>query len=213
MSHRAFATLWMQLEMRTDINNILQELIGQNSLESVVLPDDSDGLLEISLHLAVLLRVIFDLQRTYYQHPRSDSHCPYLLQPDQLLLAILYLLRLKSRVFRRLEDISEYYIAKRSFIAQTVVSGLRALWLSKPALSQQKKDQLLNKFRDAWESDRLNNRDEFLVRTVCAKIIDELTGLLVPSSDLATPACGKAQLRDYSAGLVGHLASNLKTAK
>lgn len=119
-------------------------------------------------------------------------------------MAILYLLRLKSKVFRRFENISAHYTSKRSFIAQALVSGLRALWLSKPTLSSYHKAQLRDKFYDAWRGDSLNHHDEFLVNALCADMIRELTGPSVPPSGLALSAHKKIQLRDYSAGLVGN---------
>jgi len=199
MSHHAFAALWMQLETRTDINNILSELVGRNSLESSVLPDHSDDLLETTLGLSVILRVIFDLQRTYLQSPRPELQSLYLLQPSQLLLAIVHLLRLKSRVFYHSRDrISEHFVAQRSFIAQTLVSSLRALWLWNNPLGPNEIVQLQVAFQNAWEEDDLSARDGFLIRILCAKIINELSGRPATSSSLAFPACGHIQLRDYT---------------
>jgi hypothetical protein len=209
MSHHAFASLWMQLEKRKDIDNILNELVGRYSLESSVLSDDSDNLLNSSLSLAVVLRAIFDLQRTYLQCSRPASL--YLLQPSKLLFAIIFLLRIKCRVTRLFEDKSEPCVTKRSFIAQTLVSGLRALWLWNYPLGQDKITQLRNTFQTAWKAnEELNSRDTFLVRTLCERIVDELGGFPVPSSvvppsGLAQPACGQTQLRDYSTGLVSIL--------
>jgi hypothetical protein len=64
MSHQSLAAIWIQLEARTDIDNILRDLIGQNSLESSVLDVNSDKLLNSSTRLIVFAKAIFDLQRT-----------------------------------------------------------------------------------------------------------------------------------------------------
>jgi hypothetical protein len=201
MSHHAFATLWMQLERRKDIDNILSELVGRHSLEGSVLPDDSDGLLNASLSVAVVLRVVFDLQRTYLQSPKPKVS--YLLQPRKLLAAIVFLLRTKSKISRLFEDRSEHCLIKRSFIAQTLVSGLRALWLWNHPLPTDEISQLRNAFQKAWVQEELNSRDTFMVHKLCGNIIDGLARLRIPSpntpsSDIAQPACGQAQLQDYS---------------
>jgi hypothetical protein len=206
MSHHSFAAAWTQLETRTDVDNILCELIGQNNLESSVLVTGSDELLNTSLRLIVFFKVIFDLQRTYLQCWRFSSESPRLLQPRQLFLAIVYLLRSKSRIFCRSEDTSEQYVAKRSFIAQALVSGLRALWLRKHSLSPDEITQLRSTFREAWDGDKLDDLDSFLIQTLCPRMLEELFKLSDPPSELSHPACGEVELRDYSTGLVSALA-------
>jgi hypothetical protein len=203
MSHQSFAAIWIELQTRTDIDNILCELIGRNSLESSVLATDSDELLDSSLRLTVSVKAIFDLQRTYSQCSRPSGECPHLLRPRQLFLAILYLLRIKSRVFCRSEDTSTQYVAKRSFVAQTLVSGLRALWFRMHSLSRDEITQLRSMFEEAWDGDELYGLDKFLIRTLCRMILEELSD---PQPVLIHPACGEVKLRDYSTGLVSALA-------
>lgn len=204
MSHQSFAAVWIQLEARTDIDNILRELIGQNSLESSVLVANSDELLNSSLRLIVIVKVIFDLQRTYSQCSTPSSESSHLLQPRQLFLAIIYLLRIKSRVFRRSEDTSPQYATQRSFLAQALVSGLRALWLRKYSFPEDDIFQLRDTFNEAWNGDELNDLDGFLIR-ILRHII--LKGFSDPRPELSRPACGQVQLRNYSTGLVSALAS------
>jgi hypothetical protein len=207
MSHQSFVAVWTQLETRTDVGNILCELIGQNSLESSVLDTGSDEFLNASLHLIVFFKVIFDLQRTYLQYLELSPESPHLLQPRQLFLAIIYLLRTKSRVFRRSEDTSEQYVTKRSFIAQALVSGLRALWLRKHSLSQDEITQLQSTFEEAWGGDKLNSLDSFLINKLCSGILDNLLQPSDPPSKLSYPACREVSLRDYCTGLVSALTS------
>jgi hypothetical protein len=197
MSHQPFTAIWIQLETRTDIDNILRELIGQHSLESSVLID-SDDLLKSSLRLTVFLKVIFDLQRAY---PQGSL---YLLQPRQLFRAIVYLLRIKSGVFRPSEDTSTQYVTQRSFMAQALVSGLRALWLRNYTFSDDEITQLRSTFQEAWDGDELNDHDTFLIRNLCCMILEKLSD---PPSELSSLACREVQLRDYSMGLVSTLAS------
>jgi hypothetical protein len=204
MSHQAFAAIWIQLQARTDIGNILRELIGQHSLESSVLVDNSDELLNSSLRLIVFVKVIFDLQRTYSQCSTPSSESPRLLQPRQLFLALIYLLRLKSRVFCRSEDTSIQYATQRSFLAQALVSGIRALWLRKCPFPEDDIFQLRDTFNEVWNGDVLNYLDGFLIRILRRMILE---GLSDPQSELSRPACGQVQLQNYSTGLVSALAS------
>jgi len=207
MSHHSLAAIWAQLETRTDIDNILCEVIGRNSLEASVLLTDSAEVLSSSLHLVVFFKVIFDLQRTYSQGLRPSSECPHLLRPKQLLLGIVYLLRLKCRVFHRSGDTSDQYVAKRSFIAQTLVSGLRALWLRRYPLTPDEINQLRSSFHEAWDRDELKGLDLFLIQTICQGTLQELYELSNQPSELSYPACKEVTLRDYSTGLVSNLPS------
>lgn len=202
MSHPHFAEVWIQLEKRTDIDNILCELIGQHTLESSILGDDSDELLNSTLRLAVYLKAIFDLQRTYSLPSGSSWHSPHLLRPKQLFLAIVYLIRLKSRVFRQSNAPTTHYAEQRSFVAQALVSGLRTLWLRKYPLSPDEIIQLRDAFQEAWGGHEVAGFDGFLIWTLCPKILEELS---CPSSDLSSPACGEVALRDYDTGLVSTL--------
>ena len=203
MSHHTFAALWIQLKARTDIDNILRETIGQHSLESSSFVD-SDELLRSSLRLIVLFKVIFDLQRTYSQCSTPPVDSSHLVQPRQLFLAILYLLRLKTKVFCRSEDTSMQYATQRCFLAQVLVSGLRALWLRRYSFSKNNIMRLEGAFDENWKGDELSGLEKYLYR-ILRRMISE--GLSDPSSDLSRPACGQVQLRNYSFGLVSALTS------
>ena len=207
MSHHSLAAIWAQLEMRTDIYNILCEVIGRNDLEcSSPLTDSADSS-NSSLHLVVFFKVIFDLQRTYLQALKLSPECPYLLRPQQLLLAIVHLLRLKCRIYHRSDDTSDRYVAERSFVVQTLVSGLRAMWLRRYRLKPNEIAQLRSSFREAWDRDALNDLDSFLVHTLCHQMLQQLYEPSDPPSDLSYAACREVTLRDYSTGLVSDLSS------
>jgi hypothetical protein len=206
MSHLHFAEVWIQLEKRTDIDNILCELIGQHTLESSILGNDSDELLNSTLRLAVYVKAIFDLQRTYSLPSGSSWHSPHLLRPKQLFLAIVYLIRLKSRVFRQSSAPTTRYVEQRSFMAQALVSGLRALWLRKYQLCADERIQLRHAFQEAWGGYEVAGFDSFLIRTLCPKMLEELS---CPPSDLSSPACGEVALRDYDTGLVSTSSSKV----
>ena len=198
MSHQTFAAIWVHLEARTDIDNVLREIIGQNSLESSV-SLNPDELLNSSVRLIIFVKVIFDLQRTYSQSSVPSTKSPHLLQPRQLFLAIIYLLRLKSKVFCRSKDTSTEYVSQRSFLAQTLVSGLRALWLRRHAFPVNDIELLSRTLDDAWKGDKLNDLEKFLVKlqhNISKRLSDP------SSSEMSRPACGQVQIRVDSTRLV-----------
>ena len=201
MSHHTFATVWMQLKARTDIDNILCETIGHYNLESSI-PVSSDETLRDSLRLVVFFKVVFDLQRTYSQCSNSSAESAYLLQPKQLFLAIIHLIHLKARVYRRPRDTSVQFTTHRCFLAQTLVSGLRALWLRKYDLSKDQISFLQRELNEAWKGEELTGLEKFIHQIVRRTILEGLGDL---NSDLSRPACGQAQLQSYSTGLVSFL--------
>lgn len=198
MSHRAFAALWLQLENRIDIDNIVCELIGRHNLESCSLAANSEQLQHASCGLAIFLRVVFDLQRTYLQCPRPALHAARFLRPSKLLSAVIYLFRVKAAIFASVAGNPEQYENKRSFVVQALVSGLRALWLWRHPFS---KDEMnpLRTFCGEWNES--GDLDTFHKR-LCSSVINEIADLEELPSDLSFPACRVVNLQDYSTGLV-----------
>ena len=209
MSHRSLAAVWAQLELRIDIDNIVCELIGQHALEVSALDVRSSEQLSSSLRLAILLKVIFDLQRAYPQDFPSAPCPPYLLQPRRLFLAIVYLLSTKSTVLPISDDPLMAYREYRSLFARALVSGLRALSLRTYELTPDEFSQIQTAFQNAWgEESYLNKVDGFIIRELCSQMLGQLCRR---SSELSVPACGKVAPQDYATGLVSNLMSPLKT--
>ena len=201
MSHRLIADIWTQLEGRTDIDNILREVVGQYSFESSV-ASDPEELQRLSLRLVVFLKVVFDLQRTYVPCLTDPCKSSHLLQHKQLCFAVIHLVRIKSEVFHHHAGISTQYIAYRSFLARALVSGLRALWLHKRPFPS----QLREKIQEAWklEVENLNDQEKFLIRLVGQM---QEACLQDPESELSSPACGQIELRNQDRVIVRALKS------
>lgn len=201
MSHKNVAAVWKDLQRRPDIDHILLELIGRYSLDVALCRTDYHRLRSISYQHAVALKVVFDLQRTYLQSSRpSFESKSALLHHDLLFSAIIHLLDLKAETFRGTSKTPDYY-PYCSFLAQVLLSGLRALLLRRRSLSAKEYDTLTNRFDQVWRDERLENADLFVVQSLCRRIIQELFKG-AQDSKYALPACGTVDLPDFFHKLV-----------
>lgn len=194
MSHQDLGAIWSILQGRVDIENILQELVGQYILNNH--KHRSDRLLfraSSFTHIAAL-RTVFDLQRTYLESPQPtlETRAATLL-PEVLLSALSHLLEVKASAFRTadgLPDHDEYC----SFIGQTQLSGLRALLLGKKKLPPRDYDAFILRFDEVWGPETLRAVDEFSVNHFCRSILIELSEG-TREATYSTHACGLFNLR------------------
>jgi hypothetical protein len=128
MSHRDLADVWLQLEKRTDIGSILREFIGKFAQDKALQASEYPALFELIL----LFKISFDLQRIYLQSTTPDVESRrYLISPLHLIGFLSYLLHRTERflIQRDHSETDKANIAR--LVAQTLVSGLRALQLNK----------------------------------------------------------------------------------
>lgn len=201
MSHQHLAGVWSALQLRPDIDHILRELIGRHALDASLCSTDGHRLRNVSFQYLVSLKAIFDLQRTYLQssNPTFESRSA-LLQHDLLFRAIMHLLEVKVGSFsyqRDLPDHGKYC----SFVAQVLLSGLRALLLQKHSLSSEDHKKLINRFDEVWKDEHLESVDHFVIKWLCRQIIQELPNDL-ENSIYAKPACGFVNFPDFFDKLV-----------
>lgn len=201
MSHKHVATTWNGLQGRSDIDHILLELIGRYSLDISLYRNDFHRVRNISFQHAVALKAVFDLQRTYVQssNPSFESKSA-LLHHDILLAAIIHLLDVKAQTSHPATEVPNYY-AYCSFLAQVLLSGLRALLLRRRSLSLEEHNALTNRFDQVWTGERLENAEFFVVQSLCRRIIQELHKD-AQDSKYALPACGVVELPDFFFKLV-----------
>lgn len=201
MSHQHLASVWSVLQLRSDIDHILRELIGRHALDASLCATDAHRLRTVSFQYIVSLKAIFDLQRTYLQssNPTFESRSA-VLQHDLLFLAIMHLLGVKSESFsyrKVLHDHGKYC----SFLAQTLLSGLRALLLQRQSLSSEEHKMLIDRFDEVWKDEQLESVDHFIIKWLCRQMIQELANDLEDST-YAQPACGTVNLPDFFEKLV-----------
>lgn len=210
MSHQHSASVWSVLQLRTDIDQILRELIGRHSLDVSLCGTDGHRFRAVSFRYLVSLKAIFDLQRTYLQssNPTFESRSA-LLQHDLLFLAIMHLLGVKADSFssqRGLPDHGKYC----SFLAQVLLSGLRALLLRRQCLSSEEHEMLINRFDEVWKDEQLESVDHFIIKWLCRQIIQELSKDLQDSM-YAQPACGIVNFPDFCDKLVRISKTKIRT--
>lgn len=201
MSHQHIAGVWSVLQLRPDIDHILRELVGRHALDASLCGPDGHRLRTLSFQYIVSLKAIFDLQRTYLQssNPTFESKSA-LLQHDLLFLAIMHLLGVKAESFSYrggLPDHGKYC----SFVAQALLSGLRALLLQRQSLSSEEYKMLIDRFDEVWKDEPLESVDHFVIKWLCRQIIQELHKNL-DDSVYAKPACGFVNLPDFCDKLV-----------
>jgi hypothetical protein len=135
MSHRELAEVWLHLEKRTDITNILREAIGKYDHEIAFerqIPDRRASDWPATWELILLCKASFDLQRLYLQSPAPSFESKrYLLRPQDLIGFLLYILQLKDNFPLSVDSSEDSAASLVRFVAQTLTSGLRVLQLNR----------------------------------------------------------------------------------
>ena len=194
------ASAWSHLRSRGDIDSILRELLGLHALK--LSQYEGEDKIQPAMHLVSWVKLILDLQRTYLQsRDQTGALKTYLVNPELLLSTILYLTYLKSSIFPRDRPILLQYIIYRFFIAQTILSGVRAILLQSSALGVEYENQIQpikKAIYDAWEEEKLTSAEKFIYG-VCVSSLR-----IIPSANLSLPACGHSDfnLPKYTTGLV-----------
>ena len=194
------ALAWSHLRSRGDIDSILRELLGLHALK--LSQYEGEDKIQPAMHLVSWVKLILDLQRTYLQsRDQTGALKTYLVNPELLLSTILYLTHLKSSIFPRDRPILSEYIIYRFFIAQTILSGVRAVLLQSLALGVEYESQIQTIKKaicDAWEEEKLTSAEKFIYE-VCMSTLR-----IMPRGNLALPACGHCDfdLPKYTTGLV-----------
>lgn len=204
MSHQEFASIWARLQGRLDIDNIVQELVGRYQLEIQRRESDHERLLATEFPHVVVLRIIFDLQRTYLQSSSPSSQTKScLLNTKILLCGLSHTIDVKTTIFGANDGSSAIEGARHSFLGQTLLSGLRALLLRNKRLSQEEYESFNSRIGDAWGGDSLEDVDHFTVNQLCRGILAELNSDS-PAFRGSEPACGTVVLPDFHRGLVSN---------
>jgi hypothetical protein len=134
MTYLALAKVWIHLQPRLDTSNIIREILGQYALS--VAGKQSEIVRALSFRFVVWMKVIFDMQRTYSQSAGpSTASIPYLVHPRLLFAAIYKIVDIRSQVYGDVSEVDSVYLEHRCFVAQVLLSGLRALLLRKGEFS------------------------------------------------------------------------------
>ncbi|KAF2016584.1 hypothetical protein BU24DRAFT_422957 [Aaosphaeria arxii CBS 175.79] len=201
--HINLAKVWQHLQGRQDISNILREIIGDLALHHGETYE-----IEVSIQKIIWIKVIFDLQRTYLTGDGAGiAGCPsYMLPclvPQELLLStIFFLVDVKSRLFPSQTTLmTREYTRPRHMLSQTLLSGLRLLMLRKEDIAARDRQRLQNLINKAWQHDRLQGVEGFVVSELFAGTLDLLNDLLNGGRDPHARERACAKLPSWHVGL------------
>ncbi|KAF2199454.1 hypothetical protein GQ43DRAFT_464818 [Delitschia confertaspora ATCC 74209] len=202
--HRTLSEVWVQLQNRHDIANILREILGQHAVDSTLQEDVSQNVQEATRSV-IWIKTIFDLQRTYLSGIATGlSECPpyvlsYLLPSELLFSTILYLINIKSKLFSSQTTLlTKDFTRQRHILAQTTLSGLRLLLIRRETISTQDKWRLQAAINAAWQHDRLLGVEAFVVSQLFAPVLDSVNESRV---NAYIQEWSNARLPTYAAGL------------
>lgn len=218
MSHETLAALWERLERRLDIRNIVSEALGHYQLVQS-LPERDQAITadwaDATLQQLTLLRIVLHLQRVYLQSPApSAALASYLLNSRDLFSLLSFLLQLKKKICSFSPSIRSHGLLR--YLAETVLSGLRALLLRKQKLVED--DALLRRDiggflerlrQEQWPTDMGSPRDIFLIRELISGCITQIGFArdLEPTALQDRTQQTRVDLPDYHDGLVWALSS------
>ncbi|KAF2261628.1 hypothetical protein CC78DRAFT_343557 [Lojkania enalia] len=210
LPHRNLAAVWLHLQGRHDIANILREIIGQHSVD-LSLQDEESRNPEESIRTIIWIKTIFDLERCYLSgNATGISECPpYVLScllPSELLFStILYLVNAKTRLFpSQTTLLTREFTRPRHILAQTLLSGLRLLLLRKENIATQEQRRLQISINTAWHNDRLHGVEQFIVSELFAATLDQVNASGSRDDASVNPYIqewSNARLPTYAAGL------------
>lgn len=209
MSHRLVAAVWEQLG-RTDISNILREIIGDHAAQLAV-SQVQNGLVadvEPLVRMVFWIKAIFDLQRSYLQGLTSVRECPpsllpYLLPSETIYSTLMYLIRVKAELLPMtaagVRDRAQY----RYFLAEAVLAGVRLLLLRGESLHAEMRSNLERAMKTAWQHPGLSNEESYLVNVLLPRAINDIGGGADTSNGQSPlAASGRHLLPSFNSGLV-----------
>jgi hypothetical protein len=169
-SHLEIANVWEGLQSRTDISNILREILGQHTLD----------LLNVQIATADALRpvlwikAIFDLQRAYLQATAGAVDCPVpgLLSTELVFSTLMYLLHVKSRLFPGNIHLEPDRATQRLHLTHTLLSGVRLLLLRNEYIAPEDIKRLENTVEAVWTEKDLPDGEHFVVSELLPEALD-----------------------------------------
>lgn len=223
MSHKSLTLTWTSLEERTDIANILHEVLGSFVLAQSNL-QRAPYSRATKWSVILLFKVAFDLQRTYLQPRELSSELQeYLILPGELIHLLSYLCLARDEIAVGSTISLEERKALLRLRAQTLVSGVRALTLLQQRLwgSQDSNGQSrvwvpssrdieeLRRLQNALASSWADESDEplcFALSDLCQASVTELISQCEsPRTHNVENLCSKheaLELPDFAIGLV-----------
>ena len=190
MASQNIAAAWLQLRPRTDIDNVVREIIGYYQTQLALYPQERKSITRRHL---TWFKSIFDLQRLHLHKPSSRSD--HLLHPLVLIACMLHLMRLRVPDDDCLGQTLDDRLALWDLL---IFSGLRVLHLLHCTVTNSQKKLLHDTFMEKTQSLRGTSPIHKLS-------VDAIVALPIHQGErgpFAKPAGGRIDLNNYVEGLV-----------
>ncbi|RDW92330.1 hypothetical protein BP5796_01724 [Coleophoma crateriformis] len=134
------ANVWRLLALRSDIDNIILELLGRFSLEKIYCDGDKEAYQQIVTALITQLNAIFYLQRLSLpsKSVQAGSYLGFLASWEVTFRTVEFVLQV---VVDGRESLWEAHILREKYLAELLLSVLRLLTLHPKASTNQRKDR------------------------------------------------------------------------
>jgi hypothetical protein len=197
------ANAFRLLSLRSDIDNIILELLGQFSLEKIYCEADKDTYQHLVVNLLVQLNAIFNVQRLTLpsENLQVGWYLGFLASWEVTLRAIEFVLQV---VVEGRESLWEARLLREKYLAELLLNTLRFLTLHPKVPTNQKAKDRRDRFARIHRSlervfDSYPGPESFLL-LVCKEVTDSLR---TDPNGLALPPRLRSELPNLATELVG----------
>lgn len=201
------ADVWRLLSLRSDIDNLILELLGHFSLEKVHSEGDKEAYQQLVIALLAQLNVIFYIQRLSLpsENLQVGWYLGFLASWEVTLRSVEFVLQI---VEEGRESLWEARLLRDKYLAELLLSALRVLTLHPKAPGQQRAKDRRDRFAHIHRSlervyDSYPGTKSFLLLT-CKEITDALR---TEPSSLALPPKLRYELPNLASELVLEITS------
>lgn len=134
------ANVWRLISLRSDIDNIILELLGRFSLEKIYCDGDKETYQRIVTALVAQLNAVFYIQRLSLpsESVQPGPYLRFLASWEVTFRAIEFVLQL---IVDGRESLWEAHMLREKYLAELLISALRLLTLHPKAPNSQRKDR------------------------------------------------------------------------
>jgi hypothetical protein len=201
------ADVWRLLSLRSDVDNIILELLGHFSLEKVHSEGDKEAYQHLVITLLAQLNAIFYIQRISLpsENLQASWYLGFLASWEVTLRSVEFVLQI---VEEGRESLWEARLLRDKYLAELVLSALRVLTLHPKAVAQQRAKDRRDRFAQIHRSlervcDSHPGPKSFLL-LVCKEITDALR---TEPNTLALPPKLRYELPNLASELVLYIHS------
>lgn len=169
--------VWRLLSLRSDVDNIILELLGQFSLEKIYAESDKEVYQQLVVTLVTQLNAIYFIQRLSLpsEHHQAGWYLGYLVSWEVTMRAVELVLQVVVESRESLWDAEEL---RDKYLAEFLLSSIRVLTLHPKAPSNQRAKDRRERFARIHRSleriyDSYPGPKSFLL-TMCKEITDSL---------------------------------------